>query len=172
MSHKEDKARLAKGQTFRWLEPSDASSLSLRNPHIDYVTSPVQVVQRPDLEAMVRPEVEKRLVQEGYVPASLGSEPDLFVTYYFKAKDQNWVSSWSGATPGFADAPVVLAPDFDRNTLRSFRDGNVYLVLYSRALKGPAWTGLDMNLADQVSPTQADAVAAVDRMMLELKDTG
>jgi hypothetical protein len=167
-SYKDDDARLEAGQTFHWLTPGDATSLKLEDPGIDYMASTVLVKQRPEIEDKVRPMIEEALVNEGY-KLDPGGTPDLYVTFFTKSKDQEWVSSWTGSTPGVDNIPLVISPDLNRSLLTKFRDGSVYLVLYSRASRTPVWTGVDSELKQAKHLTQTDIMNGIDRLMSELR---
>jgi hypothetical protein len=170
-SHKEENAKITPGQTFQWLTPDVADFLKLHDPHVDYVTSFVHVMQRPEIEGNLRPMVENALIKVGY-KLDTGLEPDLYVTFYAKAKDQDWVSSWNGNTPGINDVPIVVSPDYDRELLYRFREGNIYLVLYNRKSKAPVWTGVDMSLRDVKVLKYSDIQTGINRLVTELrKDT-
>lgn len=160
----------AKGQSFRWLTQEDADNLKLQDPKVDYVTSSVKVEQRPAMEEKLKPEIEKSLAEQGYVKDETG-QPELLVTFFAKTKDQDWVSSWKGFTPGIENVPVVIFPDFDKGLARSYRDGVVYIVLYSSRTKAPVWTGVDTGLATKQIVSEADIMASIDRLMSELKAT-
>lgn len=132
---------LAGYHTFRWLSESEARELRLADPVIDGPTSePVRIITRPALEERLRPLIEARLNAEGF-RASNDGNPDFFVTFYGKSKDDDWVSSWSGSTPALVHVPLVVFPHYDSSGARDFREGVVYLVIYDSHTKKPAWTG-------------------------------
>jgi hypothetical protein len=139
-SYKDTSAPLASYHTFQWLTQADADRLKLQNPKFDYLAGTARIVRRPELEARVRPEIEKRLEKDGF-EASVGGTPDFYVTYYGKAKDEDWVSSWQGATLTINNVPVVIFPNFNQDYAYQFREGIIYLVIYDPKTRKPAWTG-------------------------------
>jgi hypothetical protein len=141
MVKKDSEIELARYHTFQWLTQNQVRELRLEDPYTNDVTSaPVRVVIRPELESRIRPLVEADLRTQGLV-SSRSTPPDFYVTYYGKAKNEDWVSSWSGITPGIWRTPVVIFPNYSLGAARDSRDNVVYLTFYDRRTKRPAWTG-------------------------------
>lgn len=170
-TYKDTDFQVSKDQTFKWLEPSDAKGLNLDDPYIDYITSIVTIQRSSEIEDRLRPVIEQVLQQKGYRPDRSGS-PDFYVTYYAQAYDQSWLSSWSGTTPSLGGVPVVISPDFDRQMLRQFQKGNVYIVLYSPRTKSPIWTGVDIRPMPERQLRPDEIVARVNEVISQLSDQG
>lgn len=127
-------------RTYRWVGPAEVKELNLTRLYVEGPSSePVRIVERPDLERRLRPLVERGFREQGLLPS--GAEPpDFYVTFYGKAADEDWVSSWSGMTAALVHVPLAIFPEYDGSRAREFRDGDVYLTLYDRRSKRPAWT--------------------------------
>jgi hypothetical protein len=142
----------------------------LNNPRIDYIAGSTRVVYVPQINQKIRSLVEQELNQNGYAP-SPDSYPDFFVTFYAKKKDQDWVSSWSGTTPSVQNVPVVIFPGYERTGTRRFQEGMVYLTLYDSKTKRPSWTGSVQTLKLESDVGKPEDVAAVEKLVEELRKT-
>ncbi len=152
-------------KTYRWIGPDEAQTLRLDNPKIDYLSGISTIKRIPEQENVVRVQTESELGNRGYTQASVHQTPDFYVTYYLKAKDQDWVSSWSGSTPSIDNVPVVIFPGFDRAQARDFHDGIVYMTIYDAKSRQPAWTG-KMDFTATSSPaTESEVRAAVGQLL-------
>jgi hypothetical protein len=136
-------------KTYRWISQEDAEYLSLRDPRTNQpVQAWVNVVKKPQTEQRVREVVEQDLNKQNYAPQTTGT-PDFFVTFYSQARDKEWLSSWTGITLAFQNAPLVIYPNFDMHKALEFRPGTAYIVVYDAKTKRPAWTG---EVIDAISP--------------------
>lgn len=159
---------LSKYHTYAWLNQDASIRLRLSDPNTDYVIMKwIKVTQRPELEAQVRPVIEKNLQKNGFFPALGNQKPDFYVTFYAKAKDEDWVSTWTGITPG-VNAPVIIFPDYDRSKDYQYVDGMVYLTFYDSESKKPVWSGRANTAA--FGPAREPAIeAAVNQLVEEFK---
>lgn len=140
MSLSDEDVDLRRYKSYQWLDQAKAQEFRLNDPEIDFLTEGVEIERRPELEARFCPMIDKILLNKGYVKSADG-KPDFFVTYYAKAANQNWVSTWRGSTPGINNVPVVIFPEFKRELGYDYRLGNIYLVLYDPRTFSAAWTG-------------------------------
>lgn len=132
--------KLSQYKTYQWVDQGQAAALNLERPHFKYVSSLVKVSSRPDIDEKLRPMVEESLRQAGYVKSTNG-KPDFLITYYARAKNQSWVSTWSGATQGQNDVPIVIFPNLNQDMSFAYRPGNIYLTIYDPRTHTSAWTG-------------------------------
>ncbi len=165
-SFSDKKAPIASYKTYQWISQSEADQLRLMKPPIDYMSGNVKVVRRPDLEQKLRSDIEADLNKEGY-KANTDGNPDFYVTFYGKAKDENWVSSWEGNTAGVRNVPVVIFPEFDRDKARNYTEGTVYVTVYDARSKAPAWTGVMTKPNIGPTLTESEASSAVSQIVTE-----
>lgn len=136
-----DGAQIGSYKTYQWLTPEVANDMKFDRVQPMYISALAEVHRDTSIESQVRAEIEQGLRKDGYQP-STDRMPDFYVTFYGKAKDGRWISSWEGTTPSLYDVPVVIFPDFETKKMtRSYRDGTVYLVVYDAKTRKPAWTG-------------------------------
>jgi hypothetical protein len=159
---------LSKYHTYAWVTQSASIQLRLSDPNVDYtILNWIRIRQRPDLESQIKPVVDQDLQKNGFFPALGDQKPDFYVTYYAKAKDEDWISTWTGITPG-VNAPVIVFPNFDRAKDFQHVDGMVYLTFYGADSKKPIWTGRANTEA--FGPNREPAIeAAVNQLVDEFK---
>lgn len=168
LSQKDPTAPMEQYKTYRWVNQSDAKNLNLENPNVEYMTGSTKVTQNPGLEKRIRPVIDQRFEQDGYHQLQTGT-PDFFVSYYGKAKDRDWVSTWTGNTLTENNVPIVIFPGFNRRFANKYQEGTVYLVIYDAHSKSPAWSG-NINRSD-FGPDfgGSQTVAAVDQLVDQFK---
>jgi uncharacterized protein YceK len=164
LSSKDRNVDLSKYRTYKWISESDADYLNLHNPNYKYPIAYMTVERKPAFEEKVRARVEEDLDNRGFTEATTES-PDFYVTYYGKAQDQNWVTSWSGRTPNIADVPIVIFPDLNPSQARNHIDGTVYLVFYDARTKKAAWTGKFRNEDFGQNINDTEIATAVDELV-------
>jgi hypothetical protein len=159
-TQQEKDVRIQNYKTYRWVSQEDSRYLSLRDPNTDQpVQNYVNIRQRPQTEQRVREVVEKDLQQYGYTPQFEGL-PDFFITFYSPTRAKGWISSWSGTTLAFQNAPLVMFPNFDMHRALEFRPGMAYVVIYDSKTKRPAWTGTILNAISPEGDVNAPVVTA------------
>ena len=168
LSAKDSSTDLSKYRTYKWITESDADYLNLHNPNYKFPVAYMTVERKPEIEEKVRDRVEADLDNRGFTEATTES-PDFYVTYYGKARDQNWVTSWSGRTPNIADVPIVIFPDLNPSQARDHIDGTVYLVFYDARTKRAAWTGRFRNSDFGPEINDSEITSAVDELVSEFQ---
>jgi hypothetical protein len=151
-------------RTYQWVGQDQVSELNLSNPDIDFLSGQTRIVNRPEVEARVKKQVDADLQGRGFVLAS-GSPPDFYVTYYGKAKDDDWISTWNGLTPTANQVPVIIFPGYKQESTGTYRDGAVYLTFYDAKSKKPSWAGSVIDASYGKDFDQPALVAAVDSLV-------
>jgi len=134
------KADVSHYKTYRWVADPEAKLLQLENPpFIDYVIGSSPIRRRPDIEGQIKDSIDQQLEAKGFKQD--GQNPDFFVAYYGRAKDQDWESTWRGYAPSVENVPIIMYPDYSRSEARTYRDGTILIVFYDSKTKRPSWTG-------------------------------
>lgn len=155
-------------RTYQWITPAIARDMKLSDPKLDYVIMNwINVVRRPDISAKVEEVVSADLDEKGYGRAKDG-KPDFYITFYAKQKDDDWLSSWAGNTPGII-APVVIFPYYSRAQSQENLDHVVYLTVYDGKSLKPVWTGRANTKLFGDSFGEKEMVAASDRLITDFK---
>ena len=156
-------------RTYRWVGEPEAQFLHLDNPNIDYLSRSSKIERRLDVEPQLKEVVNRELVTRGMTETS--GLPDFYVTYYGKTKDENWVSTWTGSTPSINNVPVIMYPDFDRASARSYLEGSLLLVFYDANSRRPAWTGTMPNVLEGKQVKLETVTARLGELVQEFKST-
>jgi hypothetical protein len=154
---------------YQWIGQDEAKKLNLKDPNVNYMASQVKVERRPGVEPQIRNEVEENLQENGFRPVPPGEQPDFYVTYYIRERDQTWVSTWEGKTPAFNDTPLVVFPGLSRNQAYQYRDGTLVLVAYDPKTKLPAWNGSALSLMTPEGFDTKKAKADLHNLIQELR---
>ncbi len=122
--------------SWHWITQADVARLHLEHPPtVQGSTQPVAIRNEPGLTERVKERFERQLKRRGFLRAR-ELNPDIYVTFYAKAKDQPWLSSWEGSTPGTGAVPLLPFPDQDPTVARRHEDGTLYVtVIDGRSLK-------------------------------------
>jgi hypothetical protein len=164
----EDRASsVASYQRYSWLNQDDANQLNLKNPDIQYMAGEVHITQNPDIDNKIRPLIEKELNKQGWIKTEQ-EVPDVYVTYYGKTKDGQWVSTWSGSTPAVNQVPVVIFPNFRQDRAHQFREGQVFITLYDTKTKKAAWTTSVLSQKYGLQLDEKDVATAINDMLKDL----
>jgi hypothetical protein len=140
-SKRDTRIDVSRYKTYQWVTNSEARQLNLDNPkQIDYMTGFAKLKQRKDVEPQLKGSIDQELKRQGY--SEVSGSPDFYVTYFGKAKDQDWISTWSGSVPSIGNIPLIMYPGFNQTVARTYRDGDLLLVFYDAKTKSPAWTGV------------------------------
>jgi hypothetical protein len=161
-------ANLSQYKTYQWVGQSEAAALSLERPHFRYESSLVKVNTRPDIDEKLKPMIEEQLREAGYVKSTHG-KPDFLLSYYARAKNESWISTWSGTTQGQNDVPIVIFPDFNQDMSFAYRPGNIYLVLYDPHTHSAAWTGTAFGPQDTMTLKENQVEGGLKLLVAELK---
>ncbi len=157
-------------RSFQWVTQNQIQELKLVDPRIDYITDQARIVERPAQEQRVKPLIEAALKKQGYV-LSQEARPDFYVTYYGKAKNDDWVSTWAGSTPAVDNVPVIIFPYYSRESTRTHREGVVYLTIYDARTQKPVWTGSISNMNFEHGLDGPALSAAIDQLTREFKES-
>lgn len=131
-------------RSYQWVDQDAAHSLRLDNPPNTYPHDYTGIERRPVEEEEAKRAINQDLQKAGYVEAA--EKPDFFVTYFARAKDRDWVSTWEGSTPaGPGGIPFVMYPHFDPSLGDSYRKNALVVVFYDAATRRPVWTGNILN---------------------------
>jgi hypothetical protein len=158
-------------RTFAWIDGDAARRLRLDNPAgIDFVTGYTSIVRRPEIEPDLKASVERELHSRGFTENA--EHPDFYVTFYGKAKDEDWVSTWSGRTPSIENVPLIMYPNLDRAAARAYREGSLLLVFYDPRTRKPAWTGSIANALSGKKVDLSTVTADLGSLVAEFRRTG
>lgn len=158
-------------RTYAWLTQDDARRLRLSDPKFDYMSGEVRVTQRPEVEEKLKKVIEQDLQAKGYKPTN-APNPDFYVTYYGRAKNQDWVSTWKGATPAINNVPIVAYPHLSQAEAYQYRDGTLLLVLYDPRTARSAWTGSIYHALDEKNLNEAAATVSINDLLAQLPGPG
>lgn len=167
-SQKDPNVDMARYRTYAWLTQEDAKQLDLENPKIDYIAGAVRVVQKPEIEQKIRDVVETDLRKQGFQPAQSGN-PDFYVTFYGKAKNEDWVSSWHGFTAGVQNIPIVMYPDLERASAFRYQEGTLLVVFYDPKTRRPAWTGSIFGVLSGQAVNEAQVATSLKLLIQDFK---
>lgn len=170
-TEKDSNAKIADYRTYSWVTPDTVGVLRLDNPPIDYLTGGSRIVERKDIERQVMPVIDQSLGQNGFTLATSGT-PDFYVTYYGKAPDEDWVSTWNGYVPSVNNVPVIMYPGYEESATRSYREGSIVIVIYDTRSRKPAWSGTILEVLKPQDEVDQNAVtASIGELMGEFKRT-
>jgi hypothetical protein len=157
-------------RTYKWIGQTEADQLRLQNPPIDFMAGSVKITRRPTIEDKIRSKTEESLKKKGYRPSE-SEPPDFFVTFYGKAKNEDWISSWEGFTQSAYGVPIVISPNFDRELSRKYQEGVAYLTFYDAKTTKPTWTGTISS--SEFGPKFGDVkvASAIDNLITEFSGT-
>jgi hypothetical protein len=164
MTYEDKTVPLKEYKTYQWVGQPQVQTLDFGNPDIDYLTGNVDVIRDPEVDRRFRPVIDEKMAQAGFVPDRSGS-PDFYVTYFAKAENRKWVSTWEGTTPSFDFVPVVIFPRYDQNYAYLYHDRTIYLVVYDAHTKMPAWMGSDTHLDFGGKFDTPDVTASLDKLV-------
>lgn len=171
---KDPEAKLTAYHTYNWVTQDQVNELKLTNPKIDFIAGSVRVIRKEAEEGAIKAAIDESLRKQGFVlnaGSSAGARPDFYVTYYGKAKNDDWVSTWTGSTPAVGNVPLVIFPDYNRESARTFHDGVVYLTVYDAKTQKPAWTGNASSSDFERRLEGPELLAAIDRLTKSFKDS-
>jgi hypothetical protein len=167
-TRRDDQVDLSRYKTYQWLSEGDAKALKLDNPtQVDFITGYSTVKRRADLEPRLKTVVDDKLKAMGF-SAALGG-PDFFVTYFGKAKDEDWVSTFNGRVPSIENVPLVMFPGFDRSAAHAYVEGTLLLVFYDPRTKSPVWTGSMSRALEGKELNLGTVTAALERILSEFE---
>ncbi len=159
----DSRVNLAKYHTYQWVTQAESRDLNLQNPPtIDFIVGVTRITRRPDIEGQLQASVDKDMKMRGFALAS--ANPDFYVTYFGRAKDQDWVSTFEGQVPSVDNVPIIAYPGLDRAQARTYRDGTIMLVFYDAKTKAASWNGSITGVLTQ----KGVDVATVERNLLDL----
>src|SRR6185295_19350207 len=124
----------------QWVTQNEVAALRLQDPKVDYVVGSTDVQTRSDLEPQIRDLIDRGLQRQGFKLITSG-KPDFYVTFYKKAKNEKWASTWAGDTRAINDTPLVIFPGYDRDLANRARDGDFYVTFYDPHTQMPSWAG-------------------------------
>ncbi len=160
--------KIGQYKTYQWVGQSEAAQLSLERPHFQYQSSLIKVNTRPDIDEKLKPLIEEQLSKAGYIKSTNG-KPDFLLSYYARAKNESWISTWKGTTPGQNDVPIVIFPNFNQDMSFAYRPGNIYLVLYDPHTHSAAWTGTAFGPQDTMTLKETQVEKGLKLLVAELK---
>jgi len=167
---KDREINLSNYRTYQWVSQEHVEELHLLDPKINYLASTVRVTRNEADEERIKAIVDESLRKQGFGPSG-GAPPDFYVTYYKQAKNEDWVSTWSGFTTSIDDVPVVIFPDYSRAGARGYREGVAYLTIYDAETQKPAWTG-NLTASTFQEPLEGrELSASVDLLTESLKES-
>ncbi len=160
-----------KYKTYSWISQPEAHYLRLDNPRqIDYMTGISKIVRRPEYEEKLKESVNQQLNARGLRETS--EVPDFYITFYGKAKDDDWVSTWAGTAPSILNVPLVMYPNFDRLSARNYQEGSLLLVFYDSKTKKPVWTGTMAHVLDEKKLNLAMITSDLSHLVNQFKMSG
>jgi hypothetical protein len=159
---------VSKYKTYRWVSQNDVKVLRLEEPEVDFITGSSTVTSREDVVPRAREVIDRALKDVGYQQVGDGT-PDFFVTFYIKAKDQDWVSTWQGATDSINSTPLVIFPGYNRDMAYRSREDDFYVTFYDPKTLRPSWTGRVVTTSPMSNPGSPEAEHAASELFKELK---
>jgi hypothetical protein len=104
---------------------------------------------------------------------AINEKPDFYVTYYGKARDRDWISTWSGRTPTKNRVPVVIFPNYDETAIPALQhqEGLVYFVVYDAKTRMPAWSGAISQSDPNPDFSSPQTEAAIDKLIDEFRNS-
>lgn len=165
---KESKVDVSNYHSYQWVTQNQVHSLHLTKPPVMFRHPEVSIEYDKDIADTLRPLVDHDFQQKGYVLTTNGN-PDFYVAFYGRRKDQSWVSTWSGSTQSTQGVPLVIFPDYRPVEDRKHIEGVVYIVLYDAKTQRPVWTGSVQS--GNFGPTfgEPELAQAVDGIVNSLK---
>ncbi|MGZ3697252.1 MAG: DUF4136 domain-containing protein [Bdellovibrionota bacterium] len=164
----DSKADISKYKTYQWVSDADAKSLQLSNPKINYIVGASKVVRRPAIEPRIKASVDQHLQTKGFTQATL-TPPDFYITYFGRAKDEDWVSTWTGTVPSIGNVPVIMYPNYDSADTRTYRDGDILIVFYDAKTKQPSWSGTVTNALNKQDVNMQTVTASLDKILVNVQ---